>query len=66
MEPLLYVLLGVVLGGVIGWLLGARFRSDRNDTPLAATNLLEAELRQQLSQRDGELTRTRGQLAEAS
>ncbi|MBI3877490.1 MAG: hypothetical protein HY300_16290, partial [Verrucomicrobia bacterium] len=66
MDPLLYLLLGVVLGGVIGWLLGTRFRSERNDVPLAATNLLEAELRQQLTHRDGELARTRSQLAEAS
>lgn len=66
MDPLLYLLLGVVLGGVIGWLLGARFRGERSDTPLAATNLLEAELRQQLAHRDAELARTRSQLAEAS
>ncbi len=62
----MYLLLGVVLGVVIGWLLGARFRGERNDTPLAATNLLEAELRQQLTHRDAELVRTRSQLAEAS
>ncbi|MFA6544664.1 MAG: DNA recombination protein RmuC, partial [Limisphaerales bacterium] len=65
MDPLLYLLLGVVLGGVIGWLLGARFRGERDDGPLASTNLLEAELRQQLTHRDGELARTRAQLAEA-
>ncbi len=66
MEPFLSLLLGIVLGGVIGWLLGTRFRSERSDAPLAAVNLLEAELRQQLTHRDGELTRTRSQLAEAS
>jgi len=66
MEPLLYLLLGVALGGVIGWLLGARFRSERQDAPSASVNLLEAELRQQLTHRDGELARTRSQLAEAS
>ncbi|MBI5799933.1 MAG: DNA recombination protein RmuC [Verrucomicrobia bacterium] len=66
MDPLLYLLLGVVLGGVIGWLLGARFRGERQESPLASVNLLEAELRQQLTQREGDLARTRSQLAEAS
>lgn len=66
MDPLLYLLLGIALGGVIGWLLAARFRGEREESPLATVNLLEAELRQQLAHRDGELTRTRSQLAEAS
>ena len=47
MEPLLYLLLGVALGGVIGWLLGSRLKPERSDSPLATVNLLEAELRQQ-------------------
>lgn len=66
MDPLLYLLLGIVLGGIIGWLLGAKFRGERQESPLASVNLLEAELRQQLTHRDGELARTRSQLAEAS
>lgn len=66
MEPLLYLLLGVALGGVIGWLLGSRLKPERSDSPLATVNLLEAELRQQLAQRDGDLARTRKELAEAS
>lgn len=66
MEPLLYLVIGIALGGVIGWLAGAKFRSERVESPLATVNLLEAELRQQLTHRDGELTRTRSQLAEAS
>lgn len=65
MDPLLYLLLGIALG-VIGWLLGARFRGERAESPLASVNMLEAELRQQLTHRDGELARTRSQLAEAS
>lgn len=65
MDPLLYILLGIALG-VIGWLLGAKFRGERQESPLASVNLLEAELRQQLTHRDGELARTRSQLAEAS
>ena len=66
MDPLLYLLLGVVLGVVIGWLLGSRLKPERADSPLATVNLLEAELRQQLAQRDGDLARTRKELAEAS
>lgn len=66
MDPLIYLLLGIVLGAVIGWLLGAKFRGERQESPLASVNLLEAELRQQLNHRDGELAHTRSQLAEAS
>ena len=67
MDPhFFYLLLGLALGCVIGWLLGARFRGERSESPLATVNLLEAELRQQLTQRDGDLARTRSQLAEAS
>lgn len=66
MDPLLYLLLGIALGGVIGWLLASRYRSERNESPLLTVNLLEDELRQQLAHRDAELVRTRSQLAEAS
>lgn len=65
MDPLIYLLLGLALGGVIGWLLGVRLRGEREVSPLATVNLLEAELRQQLAQRDGDLAHTRQQLAEA-
>lgn len=64
MEPLLYLGLGVALGGVIGWLLGTRLRPERAEAPLATVNLIEAELRQQLTQRDAELVRTRKELSE--
>jgi len=65
MEPLLYLLLGVALGGVVGWLLGSRLKPERMDTSLATVNLLEAELRQQITQRDGELKQAREQTNEA-
>ncbi|MFO1488823.1 MAG: DNA recombination protein RmuC [Verrucomicrobiota bacterium] len=58
MEPVLYVLIGAVLGGIIGWLLGSR----RSAVP--ADNRLEEELRQQLSQRDTELAEVRAQVTE--
>lgn len=65
MDPLLYLLLGIALGGVIGWLLGARLKLGRSDTPPATPNPLEAELRQQLMLREGELEQARGQINEA-
>ena len=64
MDPLFYLLIGIVLGGIVGCLLGARFRREGSGTPLVATNLLEAELRQQLTHRDGELVRAREQINE--
>jgi DNA recombination protein RmuC len=58
MNPILYVVLGVVLGFVIGWLVRALRR------PAAADTRLEAELRQQLGQRESELGQLRSQLTE--
>lgn len=49
------------LGLLIGWLLG---RSGRAGAP--ADSRLEAELRQQIAQREAELTQTRAELAQAS
>ena len=49
-------LLATALCFVIGWLLGTRLKPERTDSPLATVNLLEAELRQQLAQRDVALT----------
>src|ERR1017187_7203467 len=61
MNPVFYVLLGVVLGFVIGWLLGSRRR------PMSPSDSrLETELRQQLAQREAELGRLRSQLTETS
>jgi DNA recombination protein RmuC len=49
--------LGVGLGGLIGWLLGGR----RAPAPTDAR--LETELRQQLAQREAEISQTRSQLS---
>jgi DNA recombination protein RmuC len=53
---------GVLLGGLIGWLLGAH----RNTAVLPADNRLENELRQQLTQREAELTQDREKLAQTN
>ena len=60
MSPMLYVLLGLALGLVIGWLLRALRQ------PAPADNRLETELRQQLAQRESELGQLRPQLTEVS
>src|SRR5439155_10594457 len=59
MSPLIYILAGIAVGVVIGWLL----RALRQPPP--ADNRLEAEFRQQLAQRETELTSLRSQLAES-
>ena len=53
MQPYLFLLVGVVLGAIIGWLL----RSLRQ--PPAPDNRLETELRQQLAQREADLSEAR-------
>jgi DNA recombination protein RmuC len=58
MSPILYLLLGVVLGFVIGWLVHMVCK------PAGADTRLENELRQQLSQREAELGQLRSQLSE--
>ncbi|MCD6052495.1 MAG: hypothetical protein K0Q55_3913, partial [Verrucomicrobia bacterium] len=62
MEPFIYILIGVVLGGVIGWLLGA---SKAVAAPVV-DNRLEGELRQQLSQREVELIQLRNQQTQSA
>ena len=59
MNEAVYLLLGLVVGALLGWLLGSR----RSAAP--ADGRLENELRQQVGQRDGELSQTREQLAAA-
>lgn len=61
MEPLLYIVVGAVVGLVIGWLAGSR-----KAAPAPADNRLEGELRQQLSQREAELNQLRGQQTQTS
>lgn len=59
-----YLIIGLVIGGGLGLLIG--WLSGRSRTPAApADSRLESELRQQVSQRETELTRLRGQLTEA-
>jgi DNA recombination protein RmuC len=60
MNPAVYLLLGVGLGLVIGWLL----RSLRPSS--LADHRLETELRQQLAQRDADLGQLRSSLTTAS
>jgi DNA recombination protein RmuC len=59
MSPVAYLLIGFLAGGVlcfvIGWLLGSR----RGGAALPPDNRIEAELRQQLATREGELARSR-------
>ncbi|HEY2951537.1 MAG TPA: DNA recombination protein RmuC [Verrucomicrobiae bacterium] len=61
MTNLLYLLLGLVLGGVIGWLIGGK----RGGAAPADTRM-EDELRQNIAQRETELSQLREQLAAAS
>ncbi len=59
MEPILYIGIGLVLGLVIGWLLGARRAAP-------ADQRVEAELREQYRQSQAELSQIRAQLSEAT
>ena len=62
MSPLIYLLVGLALGAVIGWLAGWLLGSRRANMP---DDRLASELRQQLAQRDTELTQLRQQTTEA-
>ncbi len=59
MTNLLYLSLGLALGGVIGWLIGWR-----RSSAAPPDNRIEGELRQNLSQRETELSQLRDQLSQ--
>ena len=60
MPAVVYLLIGLVVGGILGWLVSLAF-SKRGATP--SDNRLEDELRQQLQQREKDLAQIREQLA---
>jgi DNA recombination protein RmuC len=60
-----YLGIGLVIGGGLGWLIG--WLLGRSRAPVAPVDSrLENELRQQIGQREAELTQLRAQLSEAS
>jgi len=60
MSPLIYLVIGLVLGAAIGWLLAALRRPTS-----AGDDRLTAELHQQLTQRENELEQLRNNLGDA-
>jgi len=64
MNPVLAILLGLALGLAAGWLIGWLFGT-RRTTIAPPDDRLSAELRQQLTQRDSDLSRLRDQLTTA-
>ena len=63
MSPIAYLVLGVIVGAVFGFLLGWLFRRGQAVTP---DDRLANELRQQLTQREAELANLRTQLTTAT
>src|ERR1035438_2288994 len=63
MNPGAYLLIGVVAGGALGFLLGWLYRRGQAVVP---DDRLANELRQQLTQREGELAKLRDQLTTAA
>src|SRR4051812_39015941 len=59
MQPLLYFLIGASVGALVGWVLRGR-RAPSGD------QRIEAELREQLRSRDGELSKLREALSAAT
>jgi DNA recombination protein RmuC len=61
MPGIVYVLIGVVTGGVLGWAIG--FVKGRKSAPVSsADNRLEQDLKQRLEAREGELAQARQQV----
>jgi DNA recombination protein RmuC len=60
MSPLVYLAVGLVIGGALGWLYAMLRRP-----PTSGSEQLTAELRQQLAQREGELQQLRAGLGQA-
>ena len=66
MNPVLYILIGFVVGSGVGFLIGWLLESrSRRNSPGLPDSRLEQELRQQLSQREVELGRLRQESATA-
>ncbi len=63
MPAVVYLLIGLAIGGILGWLISLAF-SKRTATP--SDNRLEDELRQQLQQREKDLAQTREQLTQTN
>ncbi len=64
MSPgLAYLLIGLIVGGALGFLVGWLYRRGQ---AVAPDDRLASELRQQLTQREGELANLREQLTRAS
>lgn len=62
MTEVIYLLAGLVIGGLLGGLIGWLFAARRNPSE----ERLAAELRQQLTQRETELAQSREQLAQSN
>ncbi len=62
MSPIAHLLLGVMIGGALGFLIGWLYRRGQ---AVAPDDRLANELRQQLAQREGELVKVREQAAAA-
>ena len=66
MSPLLYLIVGVIGGGLIVGVITLLTRDRRGGGMALTDNPLENELRQQLAQRESDLRQLRSQLSEAS
>ncbi|MDP9253673.1 MAG: DNA recombination protein RmuC, partial [Verrucomicrobiota bacterium] len=65
MSPVLYLIIGVIGGGLIVGVITLLTRDRRGGGVTLTDNPLENELRQQLAQRESDLRQLRSQLSEA-